>query len=332
MSELEWAPKLTPYETTDVNKTILQIATSLIPYFALMAFMFFFFLQGYPYWVVLALSPLASLFLARIFIILHDCSHKSYFKGSPAGCFLLGHFCGVLTFTSLFDFRQSHVIHHANVANLDRRGIGDIWTMTVEEYRSARPQIRFLYRLFRNPWFLFGIAPVIKFVLLNRFPKGIARRKELWSIIFTDIAIALIVFAASATVGIGAYVAVQLPVIFIVSSIGVWVFYINHQFEDVYWSHSENYDRFKAAMKGSSFYKLPGFLEWFTGNIGYHHIHHLNFRIPNYNLKQCYNEVAQVREIAPITLWDGFRCGSLALWDEKRGKLVSFQHSFAPAD
>lgn len=324
MDRAQWAVKLSQYETGSVKIIVWQIFIAFVPYLALMGFMLFILSRGYPYYVlVLALSPVAALFLVKIFMILHDCSHKSYLKGSPWGCFMLGHLCGIFTFTAFFDFRQTHVIHHATVANLDKRGVGDITMMTVDEYRAASLWIKFFYRLFRNPYFLFVAAPPLKFLLQQRFPKPIMRKKEVLSVLFTDLMIALIILAAYVTVGIKAYIAVQLPVIFLASCFGVWIFYINHQFEDVYWARDKECSRIKAALQGSSFYQFPKLLAWFTDSIEYHHIHHLNFRIPNYNLKRCYADIPELH-IKPFTLREGFKCMFLALLDEKAGKMISF--------
>jgi omega-6 fatty acid desaturase (delta-12 desaturase) len=324
MARLDWVVQLSRFEDPDVKKSIRQILTSFIPYFALLAGMFLLLSRGYPYYVVLLISPVAGLFLVRIFIILHDCSHKSYLGRSLSGCFILGHICGILTFTSFFSFRRSHVIHHATVANLDKRGVGDVHTLTVDEYLSLPPWGRLAYRVFRNPFFLFGIAPVLLFVLSNRIPKKIDRAKEALSVLFTDVMLVGIVIAASLTIGLKMYVAIQLPVIWLAASFGVWLFYIQHQFGTVYWVRSGNYDVFKAAMEGASYYKLPEVLRWFTGNIGYHHVHHVNFRIPNFNVKDCYDQTPQLQGVRPVTVSEGFRCMQLALWDEKAGKLISF--------
>ncbi|MFA5038618.1 MAG: fatty acid desaturase [Candidatus Omnitrophota bacterium] len=324
MGRADWVTQLTHYESTDIWACARQIATSFIPYIALMLAMFYFLQNGASFWAVGLLWPVAALFLGRIFIILHDCSHKSYLRGSPGACFVLGHICGIFTFTSFFAFRNSHIIHHATVGNLDKRGVGDVWTLTVDEYRVAPYAKKFLYRLFRNPFFLFVIAPVFKFVVLQRLPVKGARFKEILSIFFTDAMIVLLVWLAISTVGVKTYVAVQLPVIFFTSSLAVWIFYIHHQFENTYWARNDTWDRFDVGLKGSVFYQLPGFLRWITGNIGYHHVHHLNARIPNYNLEKAQRDIPQLREVSPTTLWGGFRSASLALWDEKRGRLVSF--------
>lgn len=326
MNGPEWLSQLRQHEGADVKKSIIQIITSFAPYLALMTAMFLLFHYGFPYWIVLLLSLIAGFFLVRIFIILHDCSHNSCFD-SPRACSLVGHICGILTFTSPSDFRHSHGTHHATVANLEKRGTGDIWTMTVDEYRSAGRLKRFVYRVSRNPLVVFGVGSFLLFLLWQRIPLGRSRKKEVLSIIFFDIMIALTITAAFFTVGIKSYVAVQLPVLFIASIMGVWLFFIQHQFEDVHWFHNEDWEPFKAAMKGCSFYKLPGLLRWFSGSIGYHHVHHLRPRIPNYNLKKCYSDIPGLQEIEPISLWKGFKSAFLHLWDEKTGKLVSFSRA-----
>jgi len=318
-----WLLQLPQYEGSDFNKNVKQILTTFIPYFILMFTMFGIVHQGYSYGLVLLLCPLAGLFTVRMFIILHDCAHKTYFKGSPSACFLWGHICGMFTFTAFFDFRQTHVLHHATVANLEKRGVGDIWTMTVGEYQQAPLWIKLGYRLYRNPFFLFLVAPTFEFLLVNRFPKRVSRLPELLSILFEDLVIVLMVLVAYFTIGIKSFIAVQLPVLFLAANMGVWIFYIHHQFENVYWSRAKDWDRIDAAIKGSSFYKFPDFIEWFTGHIGYHFIHHLNYRIPNYNLEKCYREIPQL-QIKPRTFIDGVKSMFLALWDEKTGTLVSF--------
>ncbi|RJP61834.1 MAG: fatty acid desaturase [Candidatus Auribacter fodinae] len=319
----EWGIQQNKLEYSDVKKSIEQILTSFIPYFILLTIIYFLLRNGYPYWVALLFTPIASLFLIKIFIILHDCSHKSYLGKSIIGCFILGHICGILTFTSFFSFRRSHVIHHATVSNLEKRGVGDIWTLTVDEYLSLPQLKKIVYRIFRNPIFLFGIVPPILFIVLNRIPEKTDRLKEILSIIFTNAMIVVILAIAYFTIGFKMYVAIQLPVICLASSFGVWLFYIHHQFKNVYWSHNKDWNRFDAATKGSSFYKFPGFIEWFTGHIGYHYIHHLNYRIPNYKLEKYYRETPQLH-MKPFAFRDGFESMFLALWDEKTGKLVSF--------
>ncbi|MBN2483157.1 MAG: fatty acid desaturase [Candidatus Omnitrophica bacterium] len=324
MSNPQWRSDLLRYIKPDITICVKQILTSFIPYFVLMLVMVLMLKKGYSYWIVILFSPLAALFLVKIFIILHDCVHRSYLNKSSRACSTLGHICGILTFTAFFDFEQAHLVHHATVANLEKRGTGDIWTMTVKEYQNASRGKRILYRIFRNPVFLFGVAPALKFVLVNRFPKPISGKKELFSILFTDIMIALLIFVAFVTIGIKTYIAVQFPVIFIATGIGVWIFYIHHNFEGVYWAHNEDWDNFEAGMHGSVFYKLPAFLRWFTGSIGYHHIHHLNPGIPNYRLVQCHEGIPELWEKRAITLWQGFKSMRLTLWNEETHTLDGF--------
>lgn len=323
MMKPEWLAQLKQYQGADAKKSITQIVSSFIPYLAFMALMLLIMSNGYPYWIVLLLAIVAGCFLVRIFIILHDCSHNSFFRSSRT-CSVLGHICGVFTFTAFSDWQRSHGIHHATVSNLEKRGIGDVWTMTVDEYRSASKWKRLVYRAFRNPLVIFVLGPVILFLLLNRIPSKSARKREILSTIFTNTIIALIIIAAYFTIGIENYIGVQFPVTFISGVMGVWLFFVQHQFENVYWSHNEEWDSLKAAIEGSSFYKLPGLFRWISGSIGYHHVHHLRPAVPNYNLKKCYHDIPELQEVTPITIFKGFKSLFLHLWDEKTGKLVSF--------
>jgi acyl-lipid omega-6 desaturase (Delta-12 desaturase) len=322
MEKPQWFIKLKNYEGANLNKSILQIFSSIVPFFALLAGMYLLIKNGYPYWTVLILALFAAGFHVRIFIIFHDCVHYSFFR-SRLACDIMGHITGILTFTAFYDWQRSHVIHHGTVGNLEKRGIGDVWTMTVAEYKSAGKGKRLRYRLFRHPVFLFIIAPILLFLISNRIPKKNRRKKELFSIIFTNIMILLVILAVSFTIGFKYYLAIQLPVIVIAAISGVWLFYIQHQFENPYWANNSEWDPTKAAMAGSSYYKLPGILRWFSGNIGFHHIHHLRPRIPNYLLRNCYKNIAELQDIKPITLWHSFNLMFLQLLDEKSGKLVS---------
>ena len=326
MEEREWLSSLKIYEGADNRKSLIQLITTLVAYFSLITAMFFLVTMDYPYWIVLLLSIPAAGFHVKIFIIMHDCCHHSFFTRTWM-CFLAGQICGIITYTPFFDWQRTHGIHHASVANLDKRGIGDVWVMTVEEYRAAPAPVKILYRAFRHPLFLFGIAPVLLFIVVYRFPHKNMRRRDLASILFTDIAIALVIILVYFTVGIMAFIRVFLPVFVLAYSSGMWLFYIQHQFKNVYWSHAETWDRVQAAMKGSSFYNLPALLRWFSGSIGYHHIHHLKPAIPNYRLKKCYKAIPELQDITPITILTSFRSLFLSLWNEKTGELVSFKDS-----
>jgi omega-6 fatty acid desaturase (delta-12 desaturase) len=262
--------------------------------------------------------------MARIFIIFHDCTHNSFFRSRKINN-IISHISGVLVFTAFHDWQLAHKIHHATSSNLDKRGMGDLWVMTVNEYYSSSLSRRLWYHLYRNPIFLFIIAAPTKFIFLNRIPKNLKRNKELVSQIGTTVALALIIITVCLTIGFKTYILLQLSVIWIGSSGGLWLFFIQHQFEDVYWSHNDEWDGFKAAMYGASFYKLPGLFRWFSGNIGYHHIHHLMLNIPCYNLKICYEDVKLDNEKISISFRKGFRSVFLKLYDEETKKLVSFK-------
>ncbi|MDA3957037.1 fatty acid desaturase [Oceanispirochaeta sp.] len=324
MNRSEWSAVLDSYEGGNAKRSIGQFIFTVSAYFSLMIVMFYLVYTGYPYWIALLVAIPAAGFHVKIFIILHDCSHNSYFHSQKA-CTAVGRICGLITFTPYYDWRRSHAIHHASVANLEKRGVGDVWTMTVEEYKSAGRFKKLIYRIFRNPLFLFGIAPAVLFLLISRFPRKNLTKKEFRSIILTDLVLASVITTLSLFTGLGVILKSILPIVILSSMWGVWLFYVQHQFKNVYWSHSTEWDYEKAALLGCSFYKMPGVLRWFSGNIGYHHIHHLNSRIPNYNLKKCYNEVPGVRNIKVMTLLGSVRSAFLQLWDESSGKMVSFR-------
>jgi omega-6 fatty acid desaturase (delta-12 desaturase) len=280
---------------------------------------------SWSWWITLALAVLAGLFLIRIFIIFHDCGHGSFFK-SPLTNDIVGFITGVLTLTPYYHWRWEHSIHHASAGALDRRGTGDVWTMTVEEYLKSSRWKRFAYRLARNPFVLFGIAPIYLFVIAQRFPAAKAHPRERWSVRWMNLAILGVAAALSSAFGIVAYVLIHLIIVMVGGGLGIWMFYVQHQFEDVYWERDENWDFTAAALKGSSFYKLPKVLQWFSGNIGFHHIHHLSSRIPNYNLERCHKSDPMFQHIKPITLFSSLKSLTFRLWDEQRGKLVGFRH------
>jgi omega-6 fatty acid desaturase (delta-12 desaturase) len=268
---------------------------------------------------------LAGVFVVRIFIIFHDCGHGSFFKSRRTND-VVGFIAGVLTFTPFYHWRWEHAIHHASAGQLDKRGTGDIWTMTVQEYLESSPWKRFAYRLARNPVILFVIAPVFVMLVKQRFPSANASPKERSSVHWMNLAILGMIVAMSAIFGIKAYLLIQLVVIAIAGSAGFWLFYVQHQFEGVYWERGAEWDYTAAALQGSSFYKLPKILQWFTGNIGYHHIHHLSSRIPNYNLERCHKAHLMFQGVEPITLFSSLKSLNFRLWDEKLKKLVGFRH------
>ncbi len=280
--------------------------------------------RGYPYWTTLAVAALAGGILVRVFIVFHDCCHGSFFASRRANT-ILGYVTGILTFTAFEDWRYAHNKHHATAGNLDRRGIGDIWTLTTEEYLTAPLSKRLAYRIYRNPLILFGPGSILLFLVLQRFCKKGACRRERMSVLITNIALLLLIAIATSTIGLRAYTLIQFPVILIGGAVGLWLFYIQHQFEQAYWVRHEFWDPMSVALHGSSYFKLPKILQWFTGNIGLHHVHHVRPSIPNYNLQQCFDEVSALQEIKAITLMESIRSLRLGLYDEKNKRLVSFR-------
>jgi omega-6 fatty acid desaturase (delta-12 desaturase) len=259
--------------------------------------------------------------MVRTFIIFHDCGHGSFFKSKTANTWL-GRITGILTFTPYYRWRHDHAIHHATAGDLDRRGTGDVYTMTVSEYLKAPWWKKFGYRVMRQPIFMFFFGSVIVFVIAQRIPTGKGKRENA-SVWWTNLALAGMVTGMCLLFGWQAYVTVQLLVIFFGASAGIWLFYIQHNFEDVYWETHSQWDYFKASLQGSSFYKLPAVLNWFTGNIGYHHIHHLGAKIPNYKLPKAYKENPMFH-VKPVTLLSSLKSLSLRLYDEKTRKLVGW--------
>ncbi|MGC9469264.1 MAG: fatty acid desaturase [Anaerolineae bacterium] len=318
-----WLSQLRDCAEPDREKAAGQIATTLLPYAALWAAMIFTVHQGLPYVVTLALGIVAAGFLVRTFIIFHDCCHGSFFASRRANR-ILGTITGILTFTPFEAWRRSHARHHTTVGDLDRRGAGDVYTMTVEEYEAAPWYRRLGYRLFRHPLVMFGIGPTYVFLISQRFaPKGADRATRIDTIL-TNVAILAIIALATITIGLRTYLIIQLPVIIMAATAGVWLFYMQHQFEGVYWARHETWDPIKAALSGSSYYKLPPLLQWISGNIGLHHVHHLRATIPNYNLQAAYDAIPALQEVRPLTLRTSLRSLKLALWDEAGQQLVGF--------
>lgn len=319
-----WYRALSKYEEPNLRTAIWQLADTFIPYFILWALMVWMLRHGYSYWLLLPPMVLAAGLLVRIFIFFHDCCHSSFF-GSHRANRILGYITGILTFTPYEAWQHPHNQHHATAGDLDRRGTGDIWTMTVNEYVAAPLRTRLAYRTVRNPYVLLLLGPPVLFLLIQRFSRKDARPRERHSVVLTNLGILTILVAASLTIGLRTYLVIQLPVMSLAATAGIWLFYVQHQFEGVYWARHLEWDPIRAAMEGSSYYRLPGVLQWFTGNIGLHHIHHLRPRIPNYNLQECHDEVPEVRAIVPITLRRSLKSLHLNLWDEAGRKLVSFR-------
>ncbi|MEM7391872.1 MAG: fatty acid desaturase, partial [Verrucomicrobiota bacterium] len=268
----------------------------------------------------------------RLFIIQHDCGHAAFFKSKRAN-HIVGAICSTMVCTPYRAWNRDHAKHHASSGNLDERGIGDIWTLTVDEYLALPPFKRLRYRLYRHPLILFGFGPAFLFLILHRFTGGSPTTREFRSVHLTNLAILLVLLIASFTIGLKAFLMVQLPILFITCSTGVWMFYVQHQFEGVSWARKEEWDYLAQALDGSSYYKLPKLLQWFTGNIGFHHIHHLSSRIPNYLLEKCHSENSLFRNVPEINWQQSLKSMQLHLWDEENRELVGFGFlkQYAPA-
>jgi omega-6 fatty acid desaturase (delta-12 desaturase) len=317
-----WVKVVLKYNRPDLKKSIWQITNSVIPYI-IMWYLMYRSLQ-YSYWITLLLALVASGFLIRIFIIFHDCGHRSFFKSKWANT-TIGIIMGILAFTPYHKWHNQHRIHHATSGNLDKRGVGDVWTLTVEEYTKSSRWNRFIYRTFRNPFVMFTLGPVLVVMVQNRITNKKLTRSEKRNIYFTNLMVLCIAVSLSLLIGLKAYLLIQVPVILISHSLGIWLFYIQHQFDDVYWERENKWDYKISAIKGSSFLKLPPVLQWFTGNIGFHHVHHLSSRIPNYYLEKCHDENAIFKNVRPIVFFSTFKTLTLSLWDEATRRMVSFR-------
>ena len=318
-----WKGIVAKFQQPSVTRASWQIVNTLVPY-ALLWFVMFYVL-AISAWLTIPLAILAGALLVRVFIIFHDCGHGSFFKSRTAND-VWGFLCGTLTFTPYYHWRWEHSLHHATAGDLDRRGTGDVWTMTVQEYLESSRWKRFAYRLARNPIVLFVLAPLFLFLIKHRIPNANASRRERLSVYWMNLAILGVAVAFSAIFGFKAYLLIQLTALMVAGSAGVWLFYVQHQFEGVYWERRDEWDYAAAALQGSSFYKLPRVLQWFSGNIGFHHIHHLSPRIPNYNLEKCHNADPLFQQVKPVTLFSSFKSFTFRLWDEQQRKLVGYRH------
>ena len=321
--ETAWKQIVLQYQKPSRWRALWQIVDTIVPYALIWFLMYLSLLVSW--WLVLPLALLAGMFLVRVFIIFHDCGHGSYFKSRKAND-VVGFVTGLLTLTPFYQWRWDHAIHHATSGHLDKRGTGDLWTLTVQEYLESSRWKRFAYRMARNPVVLFVIAPLVVMVIKQRFPSHNADKRERLSVYWMNVAILGMAAGLSLLFGFLPYLLIQLTVLAVAGSIGFWLFYVQHQFEGVYWERAEQWDYAAAALKGSSFYKLPKILQWFSGNIGYHHIHHLSARIPNYNLERCHKAHLMFQQVKPLTLSASFRTLALRLWDEQHKKLVGFRH------
>ncbi|OGO38426.1 MAG: fatty acid desaturase [Chloroflexi bacterium RBG_16_57_11] len=319
--KLTWQQVIARYQHPSISRSLWQVINTLLPYFALWFLMVL--SLRVSYWLTLLLAIPAAGFMIRTFILFHDCGHGSFFESKRANT-ALGIFTGLLTFTPYYTWTHAHAVHHATVADLDRRGVGDVWTLTVKEYQDLPGWKKLVYRFTRNPLIMFTIGSLSVFLIGHRFAKRGASRRERSSVAWTNLALLAIISLLSLIIGLKAFILIQLPIMFLGTSVGVWLFYVQHQFEGTYWARHNQWDYLTAALKGSSFYKLPGVLQWFTGNIGFHHIHHVSPRIPNYLLENCHNAHPLFRQVKPLTLLSSLRSLRLRLWDEEAQKLVGY--------
>ena len=326
-----WMEILARYGVPDPKRRVFELFLTAVPFFLLWALMLYC-LESYGYWACLPLALPAAGFLVRLFMIQHDCGHGSFFRRRSTND-RIGRIIGVLTLTPYDYWRRTHAVHHATTGNLDRRGMGDVSLLTVAEYRALPRWRRIAYRISRNQLALLGLGPLYLFVLKYRLPVGLMREgKGVWiSAMSTNLAIAGVVVGMCRLVGIQDFLLVQLPITLLAGSAGVWLFYVQHQFEDTYWARQDGWSFYAAALQGSTHYDLPGVLRWFTANIGIHHVHHLASRIPSYRLPEALANHPELRDVGRLTLCQSLQCFPLALWDEESGRLVAFRDLRTPA-
>ena len=313
--------ELASYASSHRGLALFDIATSVVPYLAVSIAMYR--ALSVSYLLALALSFPAAACLVRIFIVFHDCSHGSFLASRRANAWL-GTALGLLLYSPFVRWRHDHAIHHASSGDLDRRGVGDVRTLTVAEYQCLSRKGRLGYRLVRNPILMFGLGPIVAMVIGPRIVARGARPRLRRSVIGTDIALAVLVGTLCWLIGWRDYLLVCAPTALLAGAIGIWLFYVQHQFEHAYWENGGAWSYADAALRGSSYLRLPKVLQFLTGNIGLHHVHHLNARIPNYNLQRAHDENPIFADIPTLSLWDGLRAVRLKLWDEDRRRLVSF--------
>lgn len=311
-----------PFEKSDMSASVKQIINTIPPFFILWYLAYL--SLDVSIFLTLALAVVASGFIVRTFIIFHDCTHGSFFKSKKANA-ILGTLTGILTLFAYEKWKRDHSIHHATSSNLDKRGVGDVWVMTVDEYVAATPGRRLAYRLYRNPIVMFGLGPLFLYLVSNRFNRKDARPKERNNTYLINVALVALYAFMIWLVGIEAFAIIQGTILIVAGSFGIWLFYVQHQFEDSYFEDESQWDYVKAAVDGSSFYKLPKVLQWLTGNIGYHHVHHLSPRVPNYRLEQAHESTPPLHKATTITLKTSLKSFHFRLYDESKKTFVSFK-------
>jgi acyl-lipid omega-6 desaturase (Delta-12 desaturase) len=324
-----WSSKVSAYKRPANGQAIVELVATAVPLAGLWLLMWY--LSTISPWLPLLLAPLAAAFLVRLFMIQHDCGHNAFFSSRKVNDWA-GRILGVVTLTPYDFWRHSHALHHAGSGNLDRRGMGDIDTLTVDEYLARSPWGRLRYRIYRHPLVMFGIGPAYLFLLQHRLPVGDMRRGLMpWaSTMLTNLGVFILAALLVQFTGLTAFLLVHLPIVILGATIGVWLFYVQHQFERTYWEEEADWSHPDAALHGSSFYDLPKPLMWLTGNIGVHHVHHLSSRIPFYRLSDVLSDHPELRKVGRITLWQSLSCVRLTLWDAGQRKMVPFS-ALAPA-
>ena len=324
----DWRKSLAPHARPHLGRSLLDVATSVVPYLALSVLMYL--ALDISYLLVAALAVPAAGFLLRTYIIFHDCAHGSFLPWRRANTWL-GVTLGLLVYSPFHSWRHEHAVHHGTAGDLDRRGVGDVPTLTVAEYVALPWHRRLGYRLFRNPLVMFGVGWLFALVIKPRLvPRG-ARPRIRRSVMWTNVAVVVLVGLLCWLIGWREFLLVQAPTAFLAGSAGVWLFYVQHQFEDTYWQTTDRWSYADAALRGSSYLKLPKVLQFFTGNIGLHHVHHLNARIPNYNLQRAHDTNPIFHDVPTLSLWDGLRAVRLKLWHEPTGRLLTFAEAQAAA-
>jgi omega-6 fatty acid desaturase (delta-12 desaturase) len=313
---------LNQYSRPNISRSVWQMINTLVPFFAMWALAAYVF-KNYSFWWMLPVTVLAAGFMVRAFIIFHDCCHGSYFQRKAAND-IVGRMLGIIVFTPYDYWKHDHAVHHASAGNLDKRGVGDVPTWTIEEYESKPWYARMGYRLMRHPVILFTFVAFYVFAISHRFWLPGVGRREKESVIFTNLGIAAVLGVLTWLLGWQTVLAVQLPVLMMAAVGGLWLFYVQHNFEDTYWERQENWDFYKAGLLGSSYYQLPAILNWFTGNIGFHHIHHLSPKIPNYNLPKVHRQHEIFQQVKPLTMWRSLKSLTYRLWDEEKQAMVGF--------
>ncbi len=321
-----WAKRLAPYRVASNRRALFEIAVTAAPFLALWAASWW--LYHFSIFASLALAIPAAAFLLRLFMLQHDCGHLAMFTSKTANDWA-GRVLGLVTLTPYDYWRHAHAQHHMSSGNLNRRGIGDIDTFTLAEYKALSLMGRLKYRLYRNPLVLFGVGPIYIFLIAQRFPLDTFKIGHAgWISVFgTNTAILVYASLMIFMMGIPAFLLVHLPIVILAAAAGVWLFYVQHQFDETHWSRPPDWSQEEAALHGSSYYDLPQPLMWLTGNIGIHHLHHLSSRIPFYRLPQVLRDYPDLKAVGRITLWQSFKCVNLSLWDEGARKLISFREA-----